>query len=170
MKNLISYIVLIAALLSVSSCDFIRTVAGRPTSADLKARKAAMEMREKALKDSIALVQARARREAERAEAVAAIEEMGFKISDRFSFGTPVTVMDYENYAIIGVYRNSTVADRQVEYVSARGFIPGRLYFENGAQAVYIHASDNLKDIAQTLAEAKAKGACPKDSWVFTNR
>ena len=56
----ITLILALAALILCQGCDAFRFLAGRPTSADLEAKRAVIEAaraeREKAVQDSIALV------------------------------------------------------------------------------------------------------------------
>lgn len=169
MKKLTIYFVLALIFSTLTSCDFLRSVAGRPTSEQLAAKRQMIERREVEIRDSIRREEQIRKFEAEEAEGRQMLADAGFRTNNVFSFGAPLEALEHKYYVIIGVYRNSLTADEQVKSVSASGFFPSRIYFDGGIQAVVLCHSDRLKEIATTLNEARAGKVCPKDSWVYIN-
>ena len=169
MKKVTIYFLFVLLLQAATACDFIRTVAGRPTSDQIAAKAALIQEHEQAVLDSLrmeALIQ-QERQEEELARVM--IAEMGYKMNDSFSFGNPLTTLVEKYYVIIGVYRTNAVADKQIADVTAKGFNPTRLLFNDGVQYVVMCSSNNLKVISTALRQATELGACPKDTWIYVN-
>lgn len=167
MKKITGYFVFLSMMLLLCSCDFMRKVAGRPLSADISAKAALLEKREREIKDSLDKVAAYKQWKRDQREGADALEQMGCKISEVFSFGQPEEELQNVYSVIIGVYRNVAVANRQIADVKAKGYDPYTIHFKGGVQAVVLYSSDDLKAVSETVSSAKGIDACPKDAWIY---
>lgn len=167
----ISRIILLAFMVVLSSCNFMRRVAGRPDSSELARKAVQIEARETYIKDSIRQAKrARQAREAVVTDSLAALpvlREHGVKLSDVFSFGQPVRELEHRYNLIIGVYRNPATAKTQMLKVASLGFTPLRIDFEGGECAVCLVADNSLEKVASRAAEGMALKACPRDAWIY---
>lgn len=167
----ISRIILLAFMMVLSSCNFMRRVAGRPDSSELARKAVQIEARETYIKDSIKQVKrARQAREAvvkDSLDALPLLREHGVKLSDVFSFGQPVRELEHRYNLIIGVYRNPATAKTQMLKVASLGFTPLRIDFEGGECAVCLVADNSLEKVAARAAEGMALKACPRDAWIY---
>ena len=164
-------ILVIPVFLGLSGCDFLRKVAGRPTSGELQEKKDKIEARARFVRDSVKAVQEAMRiREQERQDSIASAEalaDMGVLLSDVFRFGTPLEKIERKYNIIIGVYRQFPTASAQVEAVKTKGFDPFYIPFAGGVNAVVLGCSDSLADVLCMVREGRQNGACPKDAWVY---
>lgn len=167
----ISRIILLVCMVLLSSCNFMRRVAGRPDSSELARKSVQIEARETYIKDSIKQAKrARQAREAVVSDSLAALpvlREHGVKLSDVFSFGQPVRELEHRYNLIIGVYRNPATAKTQMLKVASLGFTPLRIDFEGGECAVCLVADNSLEKVAARAAEGMALKACPRDAWIY---
>jgi len=172
MKKLIR-ILLLFSILSTTSCDFLRQVAGRPTEDEVELKRVAIEKHTKAIADSIKLVQEKARKiERERQDSIqgmAAMEEMGVHICYDFRYGKPVKPLDRKYSVVIGVFRQNATAAKLMISTINKGYYPYLIWFPNEIKTVCICGGNSLSAIADTINVARTAGACPKDAWLYVN-
>lgn len=113
-----------SAFIILTSCDTVRSILGKPTSADLEKLRQEQLAREKAVRDSIA----QAREEAARLEAEKAAE---------------VQIKHY--YVVVGSFSVPENAERCSEKMEKNGFEVKRFKFRNGLNVVSILGTDNLR-------------------------
>lgn len=171
MKKVIR-ILLIFSILCISSCDFLRKVAGRPTEADLQAKAERIELRRQEVRDSIsaALEALRAKQIQDSLEAVAvarSLDSLGVKLSSVFRFGEPQEKLGYRYNLIIGVFRNRFIADSKYQIASNRGFSPFLIPFNGGINALCLCSSDSLGDVLDVYITGRKANVCPSDAWVY---
>lgn len=174
MKKVIR-ILLIFSILCLSSCDFLRKVAGRPTEADLEAKAERIELRRQQVRDSIIAAQEaalalRIQDSLETAAATHSLDSLGVKLSSVFRFGEPQEELEYKYNLIIGVFRNKSIADAKYKVASDWGFSPFLIPFNGGVNALCLCGSDALKDIVNAYAGGRTAGVCPRDAWVYVNK
>ena len=173
MKKLPTYILLCIFFLNIVSCDFIRKLAGRPTSADIEEKAALIQERRQRTEDSIrvakALAQARLDSVMHIDSVQCAIEDMGYKFSDRFAYGESLESLQHRYYLIIGVYRTARMLQLQVDAQRKRGYNTVSLSLEGGVKVLALYASDDIDELYCFLQQTRAEGACPADAWIYTN-
>lgn len=164
-------ILLSALILSVTGCDFLRTVAGRPTKEDIDIKKQRIEERVRWVRDSLMEEMERLRiRECALKDSLDGseiLDTLGVRTSNVFTFGEPVDGLRGEYNAIIGVYRDSVRALKQYETAVQSGFNPSFIKFDGGVRAVCLCSCDSLRMVADTVASALECGACGRDVWVY---
>ena len=157
--------------LCVCSCDFVRGIAGRPTSRDIEDIKfklavAAAEKERRALLDDDDEYEAE-----ETAADVPCEEEFlvpeGIKLSSSRLVRDPGSLPRY--LIIVGAFGNEanarTVADRANEAGHEAVFIP----YTNGLVAVGLCPTDDLKTVCETLERLRGESFCPSDAWILEN-
>jgi hypothetical protein len=176
---------LIALMLIVSGCDFFRKVAGRPTSADIEAKRVAIHQdkvqkaelaREQARLDSLEAENERIRiaQEAAARDSLAACDALKKKrcfLYDLSSFkGLKSGALEHRYYVVIGSFRKEVNADWYVSMASkVPGMNPVKIYFKNNMIAVGVSPRDKIADLPSVFDEVRKKSFCPKDAWVLVN-
>ena len=156
---------LLPVLMAATGCDFLRKLAGRPTSADLAVMaedlRARQEAADKAARDSAeaALLIARYR-----ADSTAAAEYLkGEKVLGPARFGGLASSAGQPLYQIIlGAF--SKPANAELGYKA--NVIP----FGNGFTGVGICGTSDIVVLAAALREIKNEDFCPEGVWILENR
>lgn len=167
-------IILCAAAVLVSGCDFIRTVAGRPTSAQLeqirKDRIAAKEAARQARLDSIeraekAAAELTAAREAYLLDSLS--QSKGTVVRNPSKKATPNSAKPEGKYCIVlGVFSDPDNAERKRNQSIQAGYPASFITYRNGKKAVVILPSNSLEETKNNLKEVR--GTFP-DAWLQIN-
>ena len=166
----------LAAVLLVTGCDFVRTVAGRPTSAQLdeirKERMAAEEARHQARLDSMAraekaMAEALAAREAQLLDSLT--QSKGTVLNPSKLGGLYTTKLESKYYIVVGAFRTRSYAERKLTQCNEAGYTATIISFRNGLLAVAICPSDNLEETLKTLKKLRGTEVCPQDGWILMN-
>ena len=170
-------LILAVMLLSVvSSCDFVRTLAGRPTSARLEEmreeRMRAEEARHQAVLDSMeraekALAEALAAREQELLDSLT--QAHGTVLNPSRLGGLYTTKLESKYYIVVAAFRNRTFAERKLTQCNEAGYTATIISFRNGLLAVSVCPSDNLEETLKTLKKLRGTEVCPEDGWILMN-
>ena len=169
-------IVLALAMPFFSSCDFIRTLAGRPTAAQVEQirldRIAAEEARIQARLDSLARVEkaladSLAAREAHLLDSLSQVK--GTILNPSKLGGLFTTKLESKYYIIVGAFRGRYYAERKLKSCNEAGFTATIVSFRNGLLAVAVCPSNSLDESLKNLRQLRGNGVCPKDSWILIN-
>ncbi len=171
-----SLIIALALVTLVSSCDFVRTLAGRPTSAQLEQirqqRMAAEEARHQATLDSMDRVQKHM------ADSLEALEKYlldsltqakGTVLNPSKMGGLYTTKLDAKYCIVVGAFRNRYYAERKLKECNNAGYTATIISFRNGLMAVSVCPSNSLAETLNTLKQLRGTGICPPDSWILIN-
>ena len=171
MRKSIIFLLLLSVIL-VTGCDFFRTLAGRPTSNDIDAKRVQiMKAEEAALQarlDSIRRVE-----EKVVADSLAALDSLtasGVIMADASRLGGLVTEdLGSRYHIVIGVFRERNNALKLADQAGQGGY-PARLFdCRRGMIAVGICPSDKISRTYQDWKDLQGKAFCPKDSWILLN-
>lgn len=175
-------IILLAAALMLSGCDFFRKVAGRPTSEDIEVKRAEiarveeLKAREQARQDSIRVAQEQARLAQEQAvkdslDALAALKEKECMMYDLASLkGLSSGELDSRYCVVVGSFKDVANADKFIERVSKDTLMqPIKVRFRTGMVAVGVCPRNRVAEIADLIDDVRAKSFCPKDAWILVN-
>lgn len=166
----------LAAVLLVTGCDFVRTVAGRPTSAQLdeirNERMAAEEARHQARLDSMAraekaMAETLAAREAQLLDSLT--QAKGTVLNPSKLGGLFTTKLESKYYIVVGAFRTRSYAERKLTQCNQAGYTATIISFRNGLLAVAICPSDNLEETLKTLKKLRGTEVCPQDGWILMN-
>ena len=169
-----SYILLaLTALLLLTGCDFMRKLAGRPTSEDienkkielLRAEEAALQARldslreaqQKMLQDSLNVLDS--------------LRQLGGSILNPASMGGLfATKLEARYYIILGSFRARSNAEALFNLTKAAGYKPALISFgKGGLIAVGVSPVNRLSDALAALNEVKKEKFCPSDVWILVN-
>ena len=165
------------AMMSLTGCDFFRSLAGRPTSEEIQAKRLeilrAQEIIEEARLDSL-------RREKQAIlDSIAALDSLATLDSIRQHGGTILnpsklgglfaTKLEARYYIIVGCFRQRTNAELLLNKASERGYSPALISFRNGMIAVGLCPVNTLADALASLRDVKEEPLCPTDVWILVN-
>lgn len=169
-----SYILLVlTAFLTLTGCDFMRKLAGRPTSEDveqkrvelLRAEEAALQARidslrnaeQKMIQDSL--------------NALDSIRQSGGSILNPASLGGLfATKLEARYYVILGSFRTRSNAEALFNVAKTAGYKPALISFgKGGLIAVGVTPVNTLPDAYTALSEVRKEAFCPKDVWILVN-
>ena len=169
-------ILAIATLTLVTGCDFVRTLAGRPTSAQLEQirlqKMAAEEARHQAVLDSMAqaekaMAEALAAREQELLDSLT--QAKGTVLNPSKLGGLFTTKLESKYCIVAGAFRNRSNAERKLTQCNEAGYTATIVSFRNGLLAVAVCPSDNLEETLKTLKQLRGTEVCPQDGWILMN-
>lgn len=174
-KSVILSLALAALLLS--GCDFLRSLAGRPTSEDLDAKRAVIERERDAARyrariDSLERVRRRM------ADSLAALEvhlldslsqTKGTILNPSKLGGLYTTKLEAKYYIVVGAFRTRSYAERKLTSCNEAGYTATIISFRNGLLAVAVLPSDSLNETLKSLRELRGNGICPQDGWILVN-
>lgn len=170
-KSCIFLIVL--AVLSLTGCDFMRKLAGRPTSEDvemkrieiLRAEEAALQAR----LDSLRKVEETMIRDS--LNALDSIRQIGGSILNPASLGGLfATKLEARYYIILGSFRARANAESLFNVAKDAGYKPALISFgKGGLIAVGVCPVNRLPDAYTALTEVRKEKFCPDDVWILVN-
>lgn len=161
--------VLIVAV-SVSGCDFFRSIAGRPTSAEIEIKRqmiAAQQAEHQAMIDSVRKV------EKQIADSLALIDSLQKKdvtvLNPSKLGGLYTEELNRRYYIIVGSFMDKNNAQRKLTEMKNKGHMAEIISFKNGYTAVGICPTDKKAMISDSLARLLSVGAIDKQSWILEN-
>lgn len=173
-KTLILALVLTTLL--AGSCDFVRRIAGRPTTAQVEAirqeRIRAEEARHQAVLDSMEQVKKHL------ADSIAARETFlldslsqskGTVLNPAKMGGLFTTKLQAKYCIVVGAFRTRAYAERKLNKCNEAGYTATIISFRNGLLAVSVCPSNDLNEVLRTLRQLRGKGICPEDGWILVN-
>lgn len=171
---------LAAAALLLTGCDFFRSLAGRPTAAQLAAKRDSIAAADAAEAESLRLAAAarhRADSLAARAqfvsdslaaeEALRAMAVMVLKPADLRGLDQPPLTKRY--YVVVGSFREHVNAGDKQEQTVAAGYRAEVIRFRNGYFAVGAAGTDSVTVVLPALRRLRAEPFCPEDAWILFN-
>lgn len=160
----------ICAALMVSGCDFIRAIAGRPTSEEvgrMRAEKTAVAQQEAARKAAADSLAAALKADS---EAQDAFLSEGRTIRKASELGRPLAApLGSAYYFIIGSYSQKANAERAAAELGAHGYGAELIPYGNGLTAVGAAPSASLGELYKAYAGLKGETFFPKDAWILAN-
>ena len=149
----------LAALFTLTGCDFFRTLAGRPTSEDIEVRKLQMLRAEQALHqariDSLKRQEEMLRDSLARLDSLAALDSIhqagGSILNPSAMGGLFATKLEYRYHIIVGSFRTRSNAEKLLGTASERGYSPMLISFRGGLMAVGVCPCNTLVEASQAL-------------------
>lgn len=164
----------LALVASLSSCDQIRRLVGRPTSVEIqeiRERIARDKAREKAIADSIKLAEAAAQKA--KADSVAACDSFaqmpGYVRTPERVRGIKSGVVDHRFYVAVGAFKSPDNAQRLASKFDAEIYSPTVVFTGSGLNVVLVCPTDKVQDAFKAFMMVKQNPLCPKEAWVLVN-
>ena len=174
-------LLLFAAAMLVTGCDFFRSLAGRPTSEVIAAKRDSLE----AVARAEAEEQARlAEMEQQRLAAIAAAEQFSRDSlaaeeeirASKIMVQTPEKLkgaynmqLDRKYYVIAGSFRERANAEKKLRNVQEADYPAVLISFRNGFHAIGACPTDSVTLILSSLKAMKVDKVCPNDAWILLN-
>ncbi len=165
-------LLMLAAVLTVTGCDFFRVMAGRPTSKDIDAKRIRiMKAEEAALQarlDSIRRVEEKI--VSDSLSALDSLTARGVVMSDVSRLGGLVEENSRARYCImIGAFRDKDNARKLASKAEDAGFSAELMECRSGMIAVGVCPSDRIAQTFEDFKRLRQEAFCPKDSWILLN-
>ncbi len=165
MKKSFVVAALVLAMMSVSSCDFFRSLAGRPTSAELKS--SAIKKTETTPKnvpiDTISAPVV----ETEEYTMVKRQGRLSVPLAYTHTTSTLKMVPEYKYYILVGTYRKKPTMDKMIAQACDAGYKIYLLEYENGLTSVALMPCNKLEEAIDAYAQVSKEVFCPKDACVL---
>lgn len=138
---------LIAATM-LTSCDFFRSLAGKPTSKDIERMRIEAQAKKQRQLDSIN------KAKADSLALIAAMEAEKNALKERF-------------YVVLGSFKVQGNAERMYQFLEKNNYTPRTIRFKNGFELVSAASTNNLQEALKIMDELLAFEYCPDDVWVY---
>ena len=181
MKKIFAAISLSVLVLSVSSCDLFRSLAGRPTSAELKSaienqQSSAQQMQaiteepaitteQTAPEETIAVASPQAKKE--EYTMVKREGRMSVPLAYTHTNSTLKATPEHSYYIIVGTYRQRPTLNKMIKDAHDAGYETFLLEYSNGLTSVGLMPCDNLGEAIDAYAKVSKEGFCPKDACIL---
>lgn len=170
MKRSLIFLMLAVAL-TLTSCDFMRKMSGRPTKDELNELKGEMERIDQ-LRQEEARVRAsidsleQVRKSLE--ESLTAEVKAPVPVVDNSQYLTPNLENRY--YVVIGAFQSYRNAKALLKTADKYGYSPVLIGCRNGLIGVGVCPVDEYADALMALQMLKREKFCPSDPWIYTNK
>lgn len=188
MKKIFAAISLSVLVLSVSSCDLFRSLAGRPTSAELKSaiekqqnaaetekqnitEEPAITTQQAAIKEQTApeetIAVASTKAEKEEYTMVKREGRMSVPLAYTHTNSTLKATPEHSYYIIVGTYRQKPTLNKMINDAHDAGYETFLLEYSNGLTSVGLMPCDNLGEAIDAYAKVSKEDFCPKDACIL---
>lgn len=160
-----------AAAVLCTGCDAFRKLAGRPTSADIEARRAAIEAVQEA--EHQAHMDSLAKVEKQLADSLAVLDSLKnmneTMLEPKSMGGLESGVLTHRYYLILGCFMDTGNAQYLKGKVEKAGYPVTLINFRNGFTAVGVCPADSIVNAYDNLKKIKAESFCPDGVWMLVN-
>jgi len=174
MKNTLIFASFIAVVMTVSGCDFFRSLVGRPTSEwiakkaeTIAADKEFRESIEQIIEDSeadgaIPAIQGASEASNSTDPSEASVASVTSVTPDNSGNGLP-----YNYYIVIGVFSSHANAKALADKAIAKGYECALLDWKDNKLAVALNPTNDLAVACSSLDFILQEPFCPKDAWIM---
>lgn len=171
MKRIFLFILVCLTGMTLSSCDFLRSVAGRPTSAELNAAKVQNEKPEVRV-DTVKVVEKVVVVDTVMvAEPEYKLEKHSGRLSVPFAYTHTTSKLvaepEYNYYVLVGTYRQKGTMNKMISQAKEAGYRSYQLKYENGLVSVGLCPSNKLGEAVDSYLKLKREAFCPADACVL---
>ena len=169
-KKLLLIAAFAAALSLLGGCDFFRKMAGRPTSADIQAKRELIEKEEaghRARLDSLKMVEKAMADSLNLIDSILAMQSSVIPAGNLQGLRTSKLTKHY--YIVIGAFSVEANSEKMISKAEARGYECVKIPFANGCVSVGICGTDVLSEAFASLRKVRKEPFCPADVWVLVN-
>ena len=138
---------LIAATM-LTSCDFFRSLVGKPTSKDIERMRIEAQAKKQRELDSLN------KAKADSLALLAAMEAEKNALKERF-------------YVVLGSFKVQGNAEKMYSFLEKNNYTPKTIKFKNGFELVSAASTNNLQEALRILDELLSHEYCPDDVWVY---
>ncbi len=159
-------------LVSLTGCEFVRAVAGRPSAKDIEAKRIAIiKAEEEALQNRLDSI--RIAGEKVISDSLAAYDYFmtGNVIvsgPERIG-GLSGTELEFRYYIIVGAFRDTANARNLFDLASEKGYIPALINSRGGMVVVGLAPDNRIAAVRESYEKLRAESFCPKEAWILVN-
>ena len=160
----------LALLTSVAGCDAFRRLAGRPTSAEIAAKREFIlreEAAHQARLDSLKLIEKAMADSLKIVDSITALPSSIIPAGD--VRGLQVSGLKYRYYVVVGAFSKESNIGKMEGFAAEKGYATVRIPFDNGFTAVGLCGTDVLSAAYDSLRRVRTEDFCPEDVWVLVN-
>lgn len=166
-RNIILLCVLLATL---CSCDALRRLAGRPTSADIEAKREMIRAEQASHLGRVDSTSGLNRRMEDSLSVADSLLELQKSVVEMRQLSKESRLaLDKRYYVIVGAFSKSGNAGNFAAQARSKGYDAHLVKYLNGFTAVGINPTNELSEAYGTLREVRSSGFCP-DAWILDNR
>lgn len=177
MKKVLAIFVFAVILFSLGACDFLRGIAGRPSSAQINEKRARIERAEAmkaARRDSLerARLDSVARVERYVADSLYAVDSLVHcgKLRKASSFSSiSRKSLEYRCYVVAGAFSNERNAIKLAGRYADAGFESLVFKYRSGLNAVLLAPSDRISDAFEAYRRIVKLPFASKECWMLVN-
>ena len=178
MKKAIIIAAMAASVCVLGGCDFIRTLAGRPTSSEIAAKREQVAKETELVRQRKDSIEAAASLERERirkwvADSLALEDSLRRSgddvVKSSARMGVSHASLPNRYYVMIGAFSSSANAARQAARAEKAGYPATVIPLKNGISAVGVCATNSLTEICAALKKVRQEPFCPDDAWILKN-
>ena len=171
MNKCVLSVLLVSLMLALTGCDFMRKLAGRPTSEDIeKARVEILLAQESALKQSLDSLKQEKQAVQDSIDALELFVQQGGTVLNPSKLGGLYTTkLQYRYYVIIGAFRTRSNAEALLMKAETAGYKPALISFRNGLLAVGLCPVDECGSAVEMVKKIRQESFCPSDVWILVN-
>lgn len=169
MNRLSVIVLLVLALPLLNGCDLFRKMAGRPTSAEIEAKRLYIEQQESGHRsrlDSLEEMQKQISDSLAVLDSIRAIKSSIVEVR-QLSDETRAS-LKYRYYVVVGTFGNADNAAKRMKSAEQAGYSAVNIRYRNGFTAVGVRPSDSLPEVFASLRTIRDGGFCP-DAWILEN-
>lgn len=156
------------ALVLLSGCDFLRTVAGRPTSAELQAKAEAVAAEDAVLKAQAEALEAARKHTADSLAAVEYLAQEGPRKTAASSLkGLDLSGFNSSMLIVLGGFSKPENAAAFASKVEAAGYKTSVLRYNYGSSIVGVCPTDDPVELRDCWIKVREEKFCPKDAWIM---
>lgn len=165
---------MVLGALLMTSCDFFRKLADRPTSGQIEAKRYEIALKERH-EEEIRLAKADSALKAERevADSLAAVDSLagmrGIFLPPSRVGGIGDIALDCRYYIIVGSFSHRDNAERFASIFTDKGYSGTIIPFRNGFNAVGLDKTNRIAEAYASLMKILQEPECPQGVWILVN-
>lgn len=171
MRKSVLTVLALCIMLAMTGCDFMRKLAGRPTSEDIeRARIEMLQAQELALQQKLDSLKQEKQAVQDSIDALELFVQQGGTVLNPSRLGGLYTTkLQYRYYVIIGAFRTRSNAEALLTKAESAGYKPVLISFRNGLLAVGLCPVDERSGAVEMVSRIKNEPFCPSDVWILVN-
>ena len=165
---IISSLLISSALLT--GCDFVRSALGRPTSADIEAKRQVILEENRMAAEEKAKAEAAEKYSRDSLAALDSFAGRGTQMKLRSALPATIVSAPELRYCIIaGAFGTPSNAEKLQSDLEEKGFKAGILVYKSGIRAVGVTPTDDIVELYNSYDRLVGENIIPADAWILVN-
>lgn len=168
-KCLIFSLLLVSSVL-LTGCDFVRSALGRPTSADIEAKRQLILEENRLAAEEKAKAEAAEKYSRDSLAALDSFAGRGTQMKLRSALPATIVSAPELRYCIIaGAFGTPSNAEKLQSDLAEKGFKAGILVYKSGIRAVGVTPTDDIVELYNSYDRLVGENIIPADAWILVN-